>query len=447
MGRFSRAVHGAVCCGFLLIGCAPSLPREPSIIPKDPTAGAKCSVAASSLSPLVTEWPATEKGNLEARLREGGIAVEYSGCEMTVLSRCAVAGTYAFTRTTAGTDRVDIADADQLYARLPLGAVSLEADLQRSGRLAVQTTAAGQLTLREAGPGDVSNEGECARATHLVTGVSIGAFKLIAGGAQSVGAGASGFGAAVGGRDQRSESIVREAGDPLACSASTDEAPAPGCSSPLQVFLAPIPGREPPDVSRTARAEERPPDGAVRVRFRAGDEDERWSLLDASGLLCDLPCTRWVGPRSGLTLKLDASRSEDVKTVAVPEDLGYTAGRVLDALVQRQPAYDVSIPVLSGGLLGAAIGGAMIGVAATSDGNPGPEVPNAMGAVFLSAGGALAIVGVALLVAPLRVTEPSLVLSLATDQSARVDLQPGVITVETATTDIVLTPVGAAGTF
>ena len=39
---------------------------------------------------LVTEWPASEKANLEVRLREGAVAVAYSGCEMRLVPDCRV---------------------------------------------------------------------------------------------------------------------------------------------------------------------------------------------------------------------------------------------------------------------------------------------------------------------------------------------------------------------
>ena len=43
--------------------------------PELPAESAKCRVAADRENPLVTEWPASEKANLEVRLREGGVAV------------------------------------------------------------------------------------------------------------------------------------------------------------------------------------------------------------------------------------------------------------------------------------------------------------------------------------------------------------------------------------
>ena len=127
-----------VACGQRVTG---PLARAPEM----PATQARCKVAASRENPLVTEWLASEKANLEALLRQGAVVVAYSGCSLKLLPQCRVRGAYQWRRTTTSTDTLEIRDADELYAKLPLGAVSLEGELQRSGRLAVQTTVSGQL--------------------------------------------------------------------------------------------------------------------------------------------------------------------------------------------------------------------------------------------------------------------------------------------------------------
>src|SRR6266545_378847 len=84
----------------------------------------RCRTGAGRSNPLVTEWPASEKANLEALLRGGAVAVEYTGCSMRVLTTCRLPGSYGWLRTTPSSDVVEIDDVDQLYAKLPLGAVS-----------------------------------------------------------------------------------------------------------------------------------------------------------------------------------------------------------------------------------------------------------------------------------------------------------------------------------
>src|SRR5579864_6852528 len=71
-------------------GLAAPLARAPEMPGDQP----KCHLAANQDNPLVTEWPASEKANLEARLGEGAVVVAYSGCSLRMLPRCRPAGSY-----------------------------------------------------------------------------------------------------------------------------------------------------------------------------------------------------------------------------------------------------------------------------------------------------------------------------------------------------------------
>ena len=93
---------------------------------------------------------------------------------MRVLPECRVSGVYHWQRTTPATDSLEINDADELFAKLPLGAASLEGELKRSGKLSVQTIVSGQLRLDGAAVTDVPREGPCAQATHIVSGAVAG---------------------------------------------------------------------------------------------------------------------------------------------------------------------------------------------------------------------------------------------------------------------------------
>ncbi|HEU4758516.1 MAG TPA: hypothetical protein VFT91_00910, partial [Dehalococcoidia bacterium] len=107
----------------------------------------KCRQALAQGAPLLTELPATEKANLEILTRSGAVAVAYSGCTMQVLYNCRLPGRYYWYAVSPTSDSFEINDEDSLYAKLPIGAVGLEADLQRWGKLNVQTSVSGQLRL------------------------------------------------------------------------------------------------------------------------------------------------------------------------------------------------------------------------------------------------------------------------------------------------------------
>src|SRR5690606_5426296 len=121
---------------------------------------------------------ASYKARLEALLQAGAVAVEYSGCDLRIVDRCRLSGGYAWKKTTLSTDTTDIQDEDDLYAKLPLGAASLSGKLRTAGTLQVQTTVSGQLQLVGRAADDETSGAECARATHLVTALSVGAFRL-----------------------------------------------------------------------------------------------------------------------------------------------------------------------------------------------------------------------------------------------------------------------------
>jgi len=114
-------------------GCATGAATGP-LVPVNPTGIAGCRVGATQTSLLVTEWSSAEKANLQAMLGStGAIAVAFSGCELRLLPACRLPGSYYWQHTTVASDRIEIHNEAELYAKLPLGAVSLSGELKKSG--------------------------------------------------------------------------------------------------------------------------------------------------------------------------------------------------------------------------------------------------------------------------------------------------------------------------
>lgn len=294
-------------------GCSPfsSSTQQLSVqTPNDPSGQTKCRIASGHENPLVTEWPASEKANLEARLREGAVVVSYTGCDMRLLPQCRMPGTYGWRRTTTSTDVVEIRNADDLYAKLPLGAVSLEGELERTGRLAVQTTVSGQLQLVDFNPNLASRDPACIGATHVVGALSVGAFKLRSGGTlkargeadvQTIGT--------LGGGTESEESLVREAGVAARCEESTDGAPHTECASPIQVFLRALP----------ATLRDRGAPGMLKVRFLPVDANKKWDVMVGDRTLCTTPCEKWVDPAMPFSFKHDPGFWQRNSYIEVPD--------------------------------------------------------------------------------------------------------------------------------
>lgn len=376
-----------LCTAF--VGCAAADGRTALAPGRDPTPLAKCQVAASASSPLVTEWPASEKAHLESLTAGQSVAVEYAGCELHIVDACKLPGKYTWQKTTIATDTVEINNEDELYSKLPLGAVSLEGELRRSGRLAVRTTVTGQLKLGEIDTSNVPREGACARVTHVISAVSVGAFKLLSGGALAARGSASvvGVGAAAG--TKREEEVMREAGDPKKCGDATAERPNAECASPIQLFLQPVQRTKTAEEKKAADAErEAEQRGGVRVVFTPASPEEKWTLRTSSGdLLCPLPCTRWIGAASGYYLQRDEALASGFTRVPVPESLPYPSGSSVEVKVEPPRGSFVG-PLVTGGLsVGVGIVGAlMLGQTKSDPRHPLAAIDPAIGVSVVTVG-------------------------------------------------------------
>ncbi|PCC70289.1 hypothetical protein SAMN02745121_03382 [Nannocystis exedens] len=204
----------------------------------------KCVVGGAASHPLVVEWAAAERASLEARLKRGLVAVRVDGCEIAVMRQCDVQGEYSYLGLTRKNDRVKIRSADELYAQLPLGAARLEGKLARAGELDVEIALVGMLEAPQGRPGRDLLTGDCDAATHIITGVQVGAFHFFAGGAGEikVGAGFNQIGAGAGSTAER-ETLSAD-GQPASCDASTtaDTKPPEGCGALIRIELSALPG-------------------------------------------------------------------------------------------------------------------------------------------------------------------------------------------------------------
>ncbi|MBI5536301.1 MAG: hypothetical protein HY898_26500 [Deltaproteobacteria bacterium] len=340
-----------IAAGWMLLwgvtGCLGASSPLRATAPEVPTGQAKCKVAASHENPLVTEWPAPEKANLEALLRQGTVVVSYSGCAMKLLPHCRTRGYYGWRRTTTSTDTLEIRNAEDLYAKLPLGAVSLEGELARSGRISVQTTVAGQIELQQFDPATMATDPYCEGATHVLGALSLGAFKMRSGGAISARGGAGvptiGSGSA---STSSEETVMREAGTPDSCKMSTDQGVHPDCSSPIQVFLRPLP----------KYIADRGPAGTVKVDFLSGGGNEPWDVRVGDRVICKTPCEKWVDPAMPFMMELDAGFLRSNHKADVPDLREHPAQSHLRVL-----AYPRSDGKFVGGIVATTFGG--LGVA------------------------------------------------------------------------------------
>lgn len=221
-------------------GCGASRAPEPRAPVFEPDSQTKCGVVKSSSRPLIVEWPASDRAQLEAAARGGIIAVRYQGCDMEVLARCKLPGSYRYTPTTRKLERVSIRDADELYAELPVGAAKLEGKLEQSGELEVAMHVVGRY---DAAPEEQRGlTGACSGATHVITGLTAGAFEFSSAAGSRAGGGAAVMGMGAGATSEKSKSLISRDGQPEACAGSStdDERPPEGCAALLRVEVTPV---------------------------------------------------------------------------------------------------------------------------------------------------------------------------------------------------------------
>jgi hypothetical protein len=206
------------------------------------TGQSKCGVKASAAKPLVVEWPAADRAALEARATRSLVAVRYQGCEMEVLTNCTVQGAYSYLGLNQKREGVRIKSVDELYAQLPVGAVSLEGKLERAGQLNVDMVIVGRKEAERSEFSERDLEGRCGDATHVITGLTVGAFSFYAGASAEVGAGVKVGNIGAGASSGTEREVLKEDGNADSCAAATQsDVNAPdGCGALLRVEVVPI---------------------------------------------------------------------------------------------------------------------------------------------------------------------------------------------------------------
>ena len=264
----------------LLAGCSGSpelAPQPPAFEPEGQT---KCGVRASAAKPLIVEWPSAERGELEARSRDGAVVVRYDSCEMEVLPNCSLRAAYRFQAFTPKRDNVVIHNEDELWARIPVGAARLEGKLARYGQLTVEMTMVGRYTLDTPTVPRAALHGDCQDATHVVSAATVGAFEFFAGRAGQVGASVEVGNAGAGAQRSRSHETLTQDGDPTACAAEGAAGGPPlQCGAFIRLEVTPLSAASPPPQPST------PPSSPVERRpFNYDrtdpDPDTGWREVD-----------------------------------------------------------------------------------------------------------------------------------------------------------------------
>jgi hypothetical protein len=218
---------------------AADLAHPPEYNPRD---RARCAAGVSVTKPLLVEWPSADRAELEARAAKGPVAVRYTACEMEILRTCQVPGHYAYTGVTRQDDRVKIKTTDELFAKVPIHAASLEAKLQKAGELTVDLSIVGTYALDRGSVRVEDLQGECARATHVLSGLTVGAFEFSAGASAQLSADAHVVVAEATAKGGAERETLNRGGDRSACgrAGKQDAGPPEGCGALIRVEVLPV---------------------------------------------------------------------------------------------------------------------------------------------------------------------------------------------------------------
>lgn len=228
-------------------GCGPKMAAERSqaLIEQTTIGKNRCQSDGDEHKLFIVEWDATDLSTFEAKAERDVVFVHYEGCQMKVLHGCSdggIAGRYGSYRapvfTSGAVEGFSIKSEDDLYAKLPLGAVTLGGAVKAGKALELKYFVSGAATSTrdDIYRDDLKDNPRCEKATHFVWNYSLGAFNLSA--ADSLKASAEvGYGKLSGGgsHDEQS-SVLRHGGDIGTCSSVAQHS----CRVPIRVTLRAI---------------------------------------------------------------------------------------------------------------------------------------------------------------------------------------------------------------
>ena len=205
-----------------------------------------------------------------ARGGDGLIAVRLvnSGddAHLEIINDCRVEGRYQYRSMSTLDDRIVIKSSDELKAKLPFSYGTFEGEFSQKSELSIEYRTPGDYVAPSA---PFQLNGNCSAATHVISHLTIGAFRSSSGASNkaSAGGGVWGMGASGGTSSSNEQSTSGGSFDSCKMDYNIFGASAPlECSMPLKLTLAPIGGSSTPAAPGAA------PGAAVASASSCGDQ-------------------------------------------------------------------------------------------------------------------------------------------------------------------------------
>ncbi len=189
VGAASTLTLTSGCLATRNLDTAPAGSEPSKMLDKTAVGKNRCDAGDANFAPFVVEWDATDLSTFEAKAARDVVFVRYKDCQIELLYSCSdngIPGRYGRyqepTFTSGTVESIEIKNEDELYAKLPLGAVSFGANVKMGEALELQYFVSGVVTStrNSISRAALQDNPRCEGATHFVSAYNLGAFQLMA---------------------------------------------------------------------------------------------------------------------------------------------------------------------------------------------------------------------------------------------------------------------------
>jgi hypothetical protein len=244
----------------------------------------KCAAKGND-RPFIIDWDATDQSSFQAHSQNDVVFVHYEGCSLKVLYGCrddSVKGSFgsykAIEWTSGGVETIDIHDEGELYAKLPLGALSLSGKVAGGEKLHMEYYVSGTRTATrdKITRGDLAKNPACGTATHFVYAYNLGAFALASASSLKSEVNGSYFGFGGGGSKSSGVAAEKKGGELAICTGDASKE-SDACKVPIRLALRAIVDGE-ADATMAAKAPETDAALSLAGQLKATTDAEKKAL-------------------------------------------------------------------------------------------------------------------------------------------------------------------------
>jgi len=201
-----------------------------------------CNARGEATTPLVVDWPAQHRLDLEAAMKSGVVVIRYDCDQIEVISACTLEGRYEFVGVTLKEDVVRIESRDQLAANLPVGVATLGGSLDSQSSIHLAMALVGKTTAGWSQVHASDLPAACQGATHVVRSATLGAFSMGRGSKGESMSAAEVFQMGVSASSSSTKDSLSKDGSLDACRKGSpeDTAPPAQCGAAIRLELQPI---------------------------------------------------------------------------------------------------------------------------------------------------------------------------------------------------------------